>query len=342
MNGYYVYENPYALPVAYRVDKDFELALEKMEFFKNNQFFSSYNTNLLDCMLGESSNVLTILSYKFNKGELKSAAVDNEGGRDFRSPDDTKPCSFYYEVTAKKDGNVYMRLLSPYTTATKVYLNDSKDPLTTNYFKDKDKSFMNLGYYKAGDTIKVELEFTWYRLYIWNTKDFFFQIDDKALKAATDTLRDEGLRVSEHSDTYISGTLYSKDDGPVFTTIPYDSNWKVYVDGERVETYKMIDTMLGFDVTEGKHTIELEYVHTPFLIGTIISIIGIDLLVILWILEKKFRFRIIPFKKMAPVIQENDQENTEQDAQAIESSNDQPLGTNETQKISEENNDLPS
>jgi len=310
MNGYYVYENPYALPVAYRVDKNFELALEKMEFFDNNQFVSNYNMNLLDCMIGKSSNVLTACDYIFNKGNLKNSTIDSEGGRDFRSPDDTKPCSFYYEVTAKKSGNIYMRLLSPYTTAAKVYLNDSSTPLTSNYFKEKDKSFMNLGYFKAGEKIKVEIEFTWYRLYLWNTEDYFVQIDDNALKDAMDVLKDGGLRINEHSDTSISGTLYSNGDGPVFTTIPYDSNWKVYVDGERVETYKMVDTMLGFDVTDGKHTIELEYVHTPFLIGTIISIIGIDLLIVLWILEKKYGFRIIPIKTMAIVIEENgDEEN---------------------------------
>ena len=333
MNGYYVYENPYALSVAYRVDKDFELALEKMEFFNNNQFLSNYNTNLIDCMLGESSNILSVCKYEFNKGELKNTTVDGEGGKSFYSPDDSKPCSFYYEVTAKKDGNVYMRLLSPFTTATKVYVNNSSVALTDNYFKDKDKSFMNLGTFKAGDKITVELEFTWYRLYIWDTNDYFFQIDDNALKDTMRTLKDGELRISEYSDTSISGTLYSDGDGPVFTTIPYDSNWKVYVDGEQVETYKMIDTMLGFDVTDGKHTIELEYVHTPFVIGTIISIIGIDILILLWILEKKYGFRIIPIKKLAPVIEEYDTECDliEQNEESSDiSADEEPSNTNET------------
>ena len=331
MNGYYVYENPYALPIAYRVDKNFELALEQMEFFKNNQFYSSYNTNLLDAMLGDSSNVLTVCSYVFDKGDLKSAAIDSDGCRDFRSPDDSKPCAFYYEVTAKENGNVYLRLLSPYTTATKVYVNDSTTPLTDNYFKDDEKSFMNLGYFKAGEKITVKLEFTWYRLYLSNTKDYFVQIDEKALDSAMDTLKDGGLRVSEHSDTYISGTIYSDGEGPVFTTIPYDSNWKVYVDGERVETYKMIDTMLGFTVPDGKHTVELEYVHTPFIIGVVISIIGIDILVLLWFLEKRFGFRIIPVKKIKLIL-DDDEAILPAEADAPTLDEKQESNTNETQQ----------
>ena len=310
INGYYVYENPYALPIAYRVDKNFELAYEKMEFFDNNLLYPRYNTNLLECMLGEDSNVYTVCKYVLDKGELDRVTSDSEGGKDFRNPDSTEPyddCSFYYNVTVQQDGNVYMRLPSKFTTATKVYVNDSEKPLTNNYFKEKDKDLLNLGSFKAGETVKVELNFSWYRLYLWDTKDYFVQFNEKAIESAMDTLRDGGLRISEHSDTNIVGTLRSKDDGPVFTTIPYDSNWKVYVDGERVETYKMIDTMLGFDVSKGVHEIELEYVHTPFLVGTIISIIGIDILILLWFLEKRFGFRILPVRKMVPVAEDEEE-----------------------------------
>ena len=340
-NGYYVYQNPYVLPFAYRVDKDFELALEKTEFFNGNEFLSSYNTNLLDCMLGKDSNVLTICDYTFNKGELEKTRVDADGGKSFYSPDDSKPCSFSYTVTPSTDGNIYIRLPSPYTTATKIYVNDSTTPLTNNYFQDKNKSLVNLGSFKAGEEVIVKLEFTWYRLYLWNTEDYFVQIDKDALNDAMDTLRSSGMRVSEHSDTSIVGTISSDDNGPVFTTIPYDSNWRVYVDGERVETYKMIDTMLGFDITEGKHTVELEYVHTPFLIGSIISIIGIDLLILLWILEKKFGFRIIPIKTIE-YVDDDEGDVTQNTNQADLQENSESTINQTTNKTSEENNDLSS
>ena len=51
----------------------------------------------------------------------------------------------------------------------------------------------------------------------------------------SDTLKVGGLQIEEYSDTSFTGTLNAIRDGAVFTSIPYDSNWRVYVDGERVE-----------------------------------------------------------------------------------------------------------
>ena len=150
-------------------------------------------------------------------------------------------------------------------------------------------------------------------------------------------------------------------DGVAFTTIPYDANWRVYVDGNQVEPYETVDALLGFDISAGKHTVELEYVHTPFVIGAIISIVGISLFVLLWLLEKKLDIRILPIKTLPPMATDtadgDDADLSDGDvAYSSEGEADvegggqkqfegepvEELGDPENNEISEENNDIPS
>ena len=295
---YDVYKNPYALSVAYFVDKNFSSKYEEKEFFESGLSFSTTSNNMISCMLGREVNLFSVCEYSTDKGNLSKIYDDADGGLSYRKNDnDSNPARFGFTVQAQTNGNIYMHLPSPYTTPAKLYVDGKL--IHSNFFQGNAKGIIDLGYYEEGEIVTVELEFNHWRLYVWDTQDYFVQMDEDAFKAAFAELDNGGLKIDEHSDTYISGSLLATEDGCVFTTIPYDSNWKVYIDGERVETYEMLDSMLGFNVTKGEHTIELEYVHKPFIIGAVISVYGIAILVLLWVFEDKIRKA---FMKPCPAI----------------------------------------
>ena len=101
-------------------------------------------------------------------------------------------------------------------------------------------------------------------------------VTEENLKEITDELRKNSLDVTEHSDTYIKGTINAVNEKPVvFTTIPYDENWRVYIDGERVDTYKAVNALLAFDISEGEHVVEMKYVPNQWYLGLGISFIGV-------------------------------------------------------------------
>ena len=54
-----------------------------------------------------------------------------------------------------------------------------------------------------------------------------------------------------------SGTMDVFEDSTVLTTIPYSTGWKVWVDGQEVETYKILDSLLGFTISKGTHRIDI-------------------------------------------------------------------------------------
>ncbi|MBQ8546530.1 MAG: YfhO family protein [Clostridia bacterium] len=119
-------------------------------------------------------------------------------------------------------------------------------------------------------------------------EDFGTSFGLDKLKEITDRLRANSLTVTEYSDTYIKGTVIATKEKPVmFTTIPYDNNWQVYVDGERVDTYKCVDALLAFDIDEGEHTIEMKYVPMQWYIGLLASFIGVLGLIGLCIWDSK-------------------------------------------------------
>lgn len=57
----------------------------------------------------------------------------------------------------------------------------------------------------------------------------------------------------------IWGTINSSIDGMMTFSIPYDTNWHVYVDGVEQELKTVNIAMMGTDITKGLHEIRLVY-----------------------------------------------------------------------------------
>jgi uncharacterized membrane protein YfhO len=72
----------------------------------------------------------------------------------------------------------------------------------------------------------------------------------------------------------------------LYTSIPYDANWHIYIDGVEVPTYESAEALLAADISAGEHTIELRYIHRQFYLGLGISAGGIAALIGLAFLEK--------------------------------------------------------
>ncbi len=76
---------------------------------------------------------------------------------------------------------------------------------------------------------------------------------------------------SFHNDE-ILGTISCNRDGLLYTSIPQNGNWVVYVDAQRVETTTVGDVMLAIPLTQGEHTIYFRYKNNAYTIGACISL----------------------------------------------------------------------
>lgn len=277
-----IYKNPYALPIIYGVNNKIK------DVTVNNDVISpfDYTERLLGSMLGkETAKVFQGCDYEVYSTSNCREIVGSTS-TEFRRQNSNSSCSFTYSVTATNNGSIYMFLPTPYSTVASLYV---EDVYVEKLFQSDTYRIYNLGNYKVGDTIKVRFDFEHYRLFFYNDYPYFVQVNENMLSSAINAISDNGLRVEKHSDTKITGTLTAEDNMTVFTTIPYDEGWKIYVDGKRVNTYKAIETMVAFDVAPGEHTIVMKYRPGVFFAGIAISTLGVALFVLLVILDKKMK-----------------------------------------------------
>ena len=114
-----------------------------------------------------------------------------------------------------------------------------------------------------------------------------FSLNTSLLNERLEQTKAQELKLETFSATHFAGTMDVFEDSTVLTTIPYSTGWKVWVDGQEVETYKILDSLLGFTISKGIHRIEYRY-STPFLLeGSLVSIASLLLLIFILYRRKK-------------------------------------------------------
>lgn len=87
---------------------------------------------------------------------------------------------------------------------------------------------------------------------------------------------DEIIFKEPTTNNTLEGSVIVNNDGYVKLTIPYEKKgFAIYVDDVKTSYQKVDNAFIGFNITEGSHTIKIVY-HTPYLkLGAIISFMGL-------------------------------------------------------------------
>lgn len=278
-NGLTIYENPYVLSLAYCVDagmKDADVNAPVRHSFGFLEYMASKMVASEDLRLF-SSCVYTCTQ---TKNCSKSSTT-------FSRADSSEKASFTYQVTPYNTGSVYMFLKS----------NGSNDEATFfvngvelgKVFGEESNRIHNIGTFGKGEKIEVTVEFNSDRASIDMSYPLFVQLERDAFDATFAELNAGEMKIEKYSDTKFQGSIIAEDNEIVMTTIPYDKYWNVYVDGVRVETYKVLDSLLAFDISTGEHEIEFKYSSKVFNVGICISLFGLALFVLMCVFERKYR-----------------------------------------------------
>ena len=150
---------------------------------------------------------------------------------------------------------------------------------------------LDLGYQKKGDAIRVE-----YTLSENDSATVPFSVarlDEDAFKTAYNKLRDNGtLAMDSFDETSFSGKINVKGSNRIlYTSIPYDESWSVFVDGQRVtyesgDILKIGDALIGVKISSGEHTVSFRYSARGLNTGLKLTALG--LLIVALLLAWKF------------------------------------------------------
>lgn len=124
-----------------------------------------------------------------------------------------------------------------------------------------------------------------------NFKIMVYALSQDTFEKAYCALADEQLRIKRFKDTDILGSVEAKRDGIMFLSIPYEKGWSVYIDGEKAETFKLLQAVLGVKVPAGRHDIELKYTPEGFPLGVTISLLSFVLFVFCIVCDRRRRIR---------------------------------------------------
>ncbi len=128
-----------------------------------------------------------------------------------------------------------------------------------------------------------------------NYKLMVYTLRQETFEKAYNNLADEQLEITSFGDTEIEGKINALEDGVMFLSIPYEKGWSVYIDGEKAETVKLMQSMLGVKISAGKHDIRLKYVPEGLVGGVIISGISLAVIILLiWFESRRKKQRPAP------------------------------------------------
>ena len=233
--SYYIHQNKYTLPLGFMVNKNYSK-------FMSNPF---YNQNeILKNMSGLDKNVL--MPYEIQK------------------QDDI------YEVDIKNDKDIYVYVSYP-IPENEVYFLELK---INDEIYDIDSD--NTGIFKIKNQEKLNIKLTLNDQYYKSEPDiYFYYFDEDIFKEHIDILKNNTLKVLKRNKNYLEGEINNKKDGILYLSIPYEKGFKIYVDGKKVNYFKIYNAFIGINLEKGKYEIKIKFVSPYIKEGMILSILGI-------------------------------------------------------------------
>ncbi len=288
------YYNRYALSIATAVSSEIN-GVNPEDYY--NPF--DYMNALVTEMLGRASTVELFVPLKLKSMTDDNVTISYVTGHKKYTADGTSgdPKVVFTFESPEKEVQIYSYFATTYPRECKMQINGVANG---TYFGNETMRIVNIGRkgsIVASDTPEITITMTLQEdvLYLANdSSHYLYYLDEDLFREIMPELARYTYKIDENfSEDHFTGTITTTVDRPtVFTTIPYDEGWQVYVDGKKVEIYETIDALIAFNVFEpGEHTLELRYMPKSFVLGSVISGVSFVAFAALWFFDEFFRRR---------------------------------------------------
>ena len=291
-----VYENPDALPVGFAVPTS---ALKWMPDVDTNDPIAEQN-GLFAALTEQNGPFTEIYPELLQVENLEVREGETDGEYEFYLPE-------YITHEELADG-VCPRAVFHYTIPQDVFVSISLDcPALSEAFARINgetvssllvpwgHASLNAGFVRAGDILEVILDLN--AIPDGGERDLIYeggiqihtaQLDMDCFEQGIETLRQRPLLVNEYSSTHLVGKLSCEAPCMLWTSIPYDHNWHITVDGEDVQAEQFGGALTAVRLEAGAHEVEFTYRMDILPVGTAVSIASLITLFIFcaWMRKK--------------------------------------------------------
>lgn len=183
-----------------------------------------------------------------------------------------------YSFIMKDNGPLFGYLNSDDEKQIEIIINDN---LKKDYFTYGENQIVRLGVYSKGDrvTMKIFLKESTaciksINLFVQKTEDFVHIFNN---------ITDNKFKLDKFNNAFILGTINANENGNLMFNIPYDENWRVYVNGSIIETKEALGLFLTVPIESGANTIKLYYVPKGIIVGSVVSVSTLLMLIGLYL-----------------------------------------------------------
>ena len=275
IDGIEVFENPYPLPIAFRVnDLDTWSYVGSSPFDVQNSF----------CKVATGKgDIFTTINPEYSLSATNCSATMNVGSVSYERSNPTG-CKIAVSFVLEEDSNLYANLRGNNIAKIRVYINDSQ----IAYDRFQIQAY-HVGEYPKGTKVTLEYELNDNADGIGTLTLGLADFDWNAYYNVYESLNQNVMTVTDYDSGYVKGTIDCDQSGDVFTSIPYEEGWTVYVDGKEIKTKAIGEAFLGFDIDQGKHDIELKYFPKGMKLGGLVTIAGTIVYGLMWIWHLRSR-----------------------------------------------------
>lgn len=280
---YTAYRNPYALSLAYVVDKavkDMHFTYTVTDEDGDTDIVSDYDNPmqklnaLATALLGseEPVEIFVPIETKFSYSNGSKSYI--AGHTKISSEDeysDSDSVYAIYNATMPEDSLVYFYIPSDYQRNVDILVNEED----YGSFGDSDSQYIkSFGPRKQGDRLEIKMVLTGETLYVMSDAPMLYSFNEAAFLDLYDALKDQQFVIDSYTEKSFDGSITTKNDNStVFTSIPYDEGWHICVDGQETEIYELLDGVIGFDIKDsGTHTLTMEYKPHIVVLGAYVSL----------------------------------------------------------------------
>ena len=268
----YIYCNPYALSLGFGMDESVKYAnmKEKDPFKLQNDIAGRFS----------QTNYQIYRPVKISEIRLNNVSEERNI---YTKIDTEQEGSIEYILSITSDDFIYMYADAPHIQNTNLYINGDEKG---NYFSQYDWSIREGGYYKPGELVSIKFTVEDDSLEI---DDIYFYYESKqVLKAWYRDAVSTSCNVTKITSSHLKADVdVSETNDYIVFSIPYEEDWKIKIDGEKVKPFKVMDALLAVKISGGKHEIDLRYIPAGIKVGLPVSVISILIALITLIVNRK-------------------------------------------------------
>ena len=291
---YTAYKNNYYLPIAYLVDSN-------VANWANEEYIENWERNTLAdpfALQGDYFNLATGgLGSPFHR--LFPAYIDYSNIAPFTESITETAFSFYktntsydgaaiFTLIPEIDSNIYIYFDVTDSNARSITVTSS---LGTMAHSVDQSCILDIGYHHANETITVNLPL---EASSGTIKFLAYSLDEETLENGYELLKQQQILIEEFNETSIKGRFTATEDSLVYTSIPYDEAWKVYIDGEKVAPENIVaigDAFIGVLVERGNHDIEFRYELSTLYAGLLVSVMTVLAITAYYLIKILFGYK---------------------------------------------------